>query len=88
MKMSHDRFGNLRRTSRMTTENYGKKQHKMKDISKMDIICRFSLSSKIKTVVSVRYFLMLRVDVKIVQNNQQIKELQAAYKIVSGSTLA
>ena len=34
----------------------------------------------IKTVVSVRYFLMLHVHVKILQNNQQIKELQAAYK--------
>ena len=30
--------------------------------------------------------LMLRVHVKIVQNDQQIQELQAAYKIVNGST--
>ena len=31
-------------------------------------------------VVSVRYFLILCVHVKILQNNQQIKELQAAYE--------
>ena len=30
-------------------------------------------------VVSVRYFLILCVHVKILRNNQQIKELQAAY---------
>ena len=33
-----------------------------------------------KAVVSVRYFLILCVHVKILQNNQQIKELQAAYE--------
>ena len=31
-------------------------------------------------MVSVRYFLILFVHVKILQNNQQIKELQAAYE--------
>ena len=34
----------------------------------------------IGTVVSVRYFLKLSVHVTILQNNQQIKELQAAYE--------
>ena len=31
-------------------------------------------------MVSIRYFLILGVHVKILQNNQQIKELQAAYE--------
>ena len=31
-------------------------------------------------MVAVRYFLILCVHVKILQNNQQIKELQAAYE--------
>ena len=31
-------------------------------------------------MVSVRYFLILCVDVKVLQNNQQIKELHAAYE--------
>ena len=43
--------------------------------------CLKFINRTIKIVVSVRYFLMLRVHVRIVQNNQQIKELQAAYKI-------
>ena len=30
--------------------------------------------------MSVRYFLILCVHVKILQNNQQIKEIQAAYE--------
>ena len=33
-----------------------------------------------QVVVSVRYVLVLRVHVRYVQNNQQLKELQAAYK--------
>ena len=33
-----------------------------------------------KAVVSVRYFLILFVHVKILQNDQKIKELQAAYE--------
>ena len=57
-----------------------KNHYKTKVKSKMDRICRFSLSFEIKTVVSVRQFLMLRVHVKILQNNHPIKELQAAYK--------
>ena len=51
----------------------------MKVISKIDKMCRLS-SFEIEIVVSVRYVLMLHVHVKILQNNQQIKELQATYK--------
>ena len=76
MNVSHDHFGDLRRTSRMTTEN----QYKTKVKSKIDRFCKFSCSFEIKAVVSVRYFLILCVHVKILQNNQQIKELQAAYE--------
>ena len=80
MNVSHDHFGNLRRTSRMTTEKYGKNQYKTKVKSKINRICKFSCSFEIMAVVSVRYFLILCVHVKILQNNQQIKELQTAYE--------
>ena len=63
----------------MTTEKYGKINTKRVK-SKIDRICKFSFSFEILAVVSVRYFLILCVHVKILQNNQQIKELQAAYE--------
>ena len=34
MKMSHDHLGNLRRTSRITTENYGKSNTKRRSYRK------------------------------------------------------
>ena len=38
--------------------------------------------------MSFRYFLMLCVHVKILQNNQQIRELQAAYEIRKRFTIS
>ena len=69
IKMSHDHFGKLR-------NNQCKTQVK----SKIVLICKFSCSFEIKAVVSVRYFLMLCVHLKILQNIQQIKELQTTYE--------
>ena len=80
MNVSHDHFGNLRRTSRIITEKYGKINTKRKSKLKIDRICEFSCNFEILAVVSVRYFLILCVHVKIIQNNQQLKELQAAYE--------
>ena len=77
MNMSHDRFGNLRQTSRMTTEKYGKINRKRKSNQKST---EFVKSPPNILVVSVRYFLILCVHVKILQNNQQIKKKQAAYE--------
>ena len=71
MNVSHDHFGNLRRTSRMTTEKINiKRKSDRKSTEFVNFLA----------VVSVRYFLILCVQVKILQNNQQIKELQAAYE--------
>ena len=70
-------------TSEISAEHHKclrKNQYKTKVKSKIDRICKFSCSFEIKAVVSVRYFLILGVHVKILQNNQQIKELQAAYE--------
>ena len=79
MNVSHDHFGNPPNI----TNDYGKirkNQYKTNVKSKIDRIYNLSCSFEIKAVVSVRYFLMLCVHVKILQNNQQIKELQAAYE--------
>ena len=75
MNVSHDHFGNLRRTSRMTREKYGKINTKRKSNRKSTELVNFLAVSRY-----VRYFLILCVNVKILQNNQQIKELQAAYE--------
>ena len=64
----------------MTTEKYEKINTKRKSNRNFDRISKFSCSFEIYAVVSVRYFLILCVHVKILQNNQQIKELQAAYE--------
>ena len=59
----------------MTTEKYGKINTKRKSNRKSTEFVNFL------AVVSDRYFLILCVHVKILQNNLQIKELQAAYEI-------
>ena len=65
-----------------------KNQYKTKVKSKIDRICKFSCSFEIYAVIYVRYFLILCVHVKILQNNQQIKELQAAYEIRKRFTIS
>ena len=76
MNVSHDHFGNLRRTSRMTTEKYGKIKTKRKSNRKSTEFVNFLAVSIYRQL----YFLILCVHVKILQNNLQIKELQAAYE--------
>ena len=60
----------------MTTEKSIQNESQIKNRQ----ICKFSCSFVILAVVSARYFLILCVHVEILQNNQQIKELQAAYE--------
>ena len=68
-------------TSEISAEHHESlRKNTEKSISKIDRICKFSCSFEIMAVVSVRYFLILCVHVKILQNNQQIKELHAAYE--------
>ena len=59
MKMSHHNFGNLSRTSQMTTDNYGKKQHKTKVISKIDRILVFLEVSRYRQLYLLDIFLCL-----------------------------
>ena len=75
MNVSHDHFGNLRRTSQMTTEKYGKINTKRKSNRKSSEFVNFLAVSRFR-----QFFLIIRVHVKILQNNQQIKELQAGYE--------
>ena len=63
----------------MTTEKYRKINTKQKSNRKSTGFV-FFLQFRDIAVVSVRYFLILCVYVKKLQNNQQIKELQAAYE--------
>ena len=76
MNVSHDHFGNLRRTLRMTTEKSIQNESQIENRQN----CKFACNFEILAVVSVRYFLIVCVHVKILQNNQQIKEIQAAYE--------
>ena len=80
MNVSHDHFGNLHRTSGMTTENSGKINTKRKSNRKSTEFVNFLAVSRYRQRYLFRYFLILCVHVKILQNNQQIKELQAAYE--------
>ena len=65
----------------MTTEKYGKINTKRKSNRKSTEFVNFLAVSRYRQLFrSVRYFLILFVHVKILQNNQQIKELQAAYE--------
>ena len=83
MNVSHDHFGNLPRTSRVTTEKYGKINTKRKSNRKStEFVNCLAVSGyrQLYGLVSVRYFLILCVHVKILQNNQQITEFQAAYE--------
>ena len=64
MKISHDRFGNLRRTSWMTTEDYGKSNIKRRSYKKLTEFVDFLEVSR-KRKLYVRYLLILRIHVKI-----------------------
>ena len=72
----------------MTTENYEKSNTKRRSYQiSIEFVDFLEVSRYRQLYRSVRYFLMLHVHVKILQNNQQIKKLQAANKTVSGSPL-
>ena len=79
MNVSHDHFGNLRRTSRMTTEKYGKINTKRKSNRKSTEFVNF--------LAVMRYRQLYLLDTthimctcKDFTNNRQINELQAAYE--------
>ena len=63
----------------MTTEKYGKINTKRKSNRKSTEFVDFLAVSRYRQLY-LRYFLILCVHVKILQNNQQIKEIQAAYE--------
>ena len=79
MNVSHDHFGNLRQTSRMTTEKYGKINTKRQSNRKSTEFVNF-LAVSIYRQLYLLDILLLCVHVKILQNNLLIKELQAAYE--------
>ena len=79
MNVPHDHFGNLRRTSRITTEKYGKINTNRKSNRKSTEFENFLAVSRYRQLYLLD-ILILCVHVKILQNNQQIMELQAAYE--------
>ena len=82
MNVSHDHFGNLRRRSRMTTEKYGKINTKRKSNRKSTEFVHFLAVSRYRQLylLDIFSYYVYIVHVKILQNNQQIKELQVAYE--------
>ena len=74
MDVLHDHFGNLRKYRKINRPT------KRKSNRKSTKFVNFLAVSRYRQLYLLDIFLILSVHIKILQNNQQIKELQAAYE--------